>query len=62
MRPDCCLYLQVISIAAVDWERKVASFSTFNGDVELAAPGRVCLERRRGGGGRFAGQLATCSL
>ncbi|WIA20356.1 hypothetical protein OEZ85_006187 [Tetradesmus obliquus] len=32
-------YDEVISIGAVDWNSKPATFSTFNADVELAAPG-----------------------
>lgn len=32
-------YEEVISIGAVDWDRKPADFSTYNADVELSAPG-----------------------
>lgn len=32
-------YSSVISVAAVDFERKVASFSTYNSQVDFAAPG-----------------------
>lgn len=31
----------MISIGAVDWNRNLADFSTFNADVELAAPGEA---------------------
>ena len=36
-------YTSVISVAALDWNNNVASFSTYNSDVELAAAGLLVI-------------------
>lgn len=43
-------YPEVVSVAATDDQDAKASFSTFNDDVEIAAPGVDILSTRRGGG------------
>lgn len=43
-------YPEAVSVAATDNRDAKASFSTFNADVEIAAPGVNILSTRRGGG------------
>jgi len=54
-------YDEVVSVAAVDDSGRHASFSNFNDDVEIAAPGVDVLSTKRGGGYvRFSGtSMAT---
>jgi len=53
-------YPEVVSVAAVDNKDQKASFSTFNADVEIAAPGVDTLSTVPGGYARFSGtSMAT---